>query len=107
MSKFDQLWQRFRGDQSKQETTNGCSNTRHREQGETLPTVATDIPSTEESPAAISTKTTDTTTKEHINRWVRNLLSTPLTEVQVSLLAHGPNLLLLPDTPIWGLHHCN
>ena len=50
LSKFDRLWQRFRGDCSKQETTNGWPNTRHREQGETLPADVTDAPSTEEPP---------------------------------------------------------
>ena len=103
LSKSDQLWQRFRGDCSKQETTHGWPNTRYREQGEILPADVTDTPSTEEPPATTSTTTTDTATKEHINRWVRNLLSTPLTEVQVSLLVHGPNLVVAPRHPPMGI----
>ena len=84
LAKCDQLWQRFRGDQSKQETTNGHSNTRYREQGETLSADTTS--STEETPTTTTTTTTtiDITIKEYINRGVRNLSSTPLTEAQVS-----------------------
>ena len=102
LSKFDQLWQRFRGDCSNQETTNGHPNTQYREQGETLPAMVTDTPSKEEPPVTTSTTTTDTTTKEYINRWVRNLSSTPLTEVQVSLLVHGPNFVVAPGHPPYG-----
>ena len=58
--------------------------------------------STEETPATTS-RTTDTTTKEYINRWVRNLSSTPLTEAQVSLLAHGPNFAVAPRHPPVGI----
>ena len=47
LSKSDQLWQRFRGDHSKQETTNGHPNIRHRVQGETSPAKLTDTTSTE------------------------------------------------------------
>ena len=107
LSKFDQLWQRFRGDWSKQELTNGFSNTRYKEQGETLPADTTT--STEETPetttnsATTNTTTTDTTTKEYINRWVRNLSSTPLTEVQVSLLVHGPNFVVAPRHSPMGI----
>ena len=92
----------IRGDQSKQELTNGHSNTRYIEQGETLP--ADTITSTEETPErTTTTTTTDTTTKEYINRWVRNLSSTPFTEVQVSLLVHGPNFAVAPRHPSMGI----
>ena len=39
-------------------------------------------------------------TKE--NAWVKNLLSTPLTQVQTSALAHGPNFAVVPRSPPVG-----
>ena len=106
LSKFDQLWQRFRGGCSNQEIINGHPNSWYRQQGERLPAMVSDTPftSAEEPPATTSiTTTTDaTTTKEYINRWVRNLSSTPLTEVQVSLLVHGPNFAVAPRHPHMG-----
>ena len=88
------MWQRSRGIQPKEDTTNGCSNTRLGKQREITSTdVLEYTPDTDISD-------TVTTTKEDTNRWVRNLSSTPLTQVQVSFLLHGPNFpLLLPDTP--------
>ena len=38
----------------------------------------------------------------HFNKWVRNLLGTPLREAQVSLLAHGPNFAVAPRHPPYG-----
>ena len=35
--------------------------------------------------------------KEKENIWVRNLSSTPLTEAQTQLLAHGPNFAVVPS----------
>ena len=55
LSKFDWLWQRFRGGCSKQITTNGtnqvtngCSNILYREEGETTPLMVLETPSTED-----------------------------------------------------------
>ena len=58
LSKFDWLWKRFRGGHSKQvttngtnqATTNGCSNTLYREQGETTPLMIPETPSIEDPP---------------------------------------------------------
>ena len=69
----------------------------YRKQGETNnATVVPDTTTTEATNTATPTTATSTTTdaattKDYINRWVRNLLSTPPTEAQVSLLVHGPN----------------
>ena len=101
LSKFDQLWQRSRGVWPKEDTTNGHSNTRFGKQRE-----ITSIGALEDT-SDTYTADTDTTTKEYINRWVRNLSSTPLTQVQVSLMLHGPNFAVAPRHPPWGLHHCN
>ena len=94
LSKFDQLWQRSRGDWSNEDTIDGCSNIRHRKQGE-----ATSTAVLQETPATTTSSTTDatdtdTTTKEYINR--------PLTEVQVSLLLHGPNFAVASRHPPYG-----
>ena len=39
------------------------------------------------------------TTNGYVNKLVRNLLGTPLTEAQVSLLVHGPNFAVAPRHP--------
>ena len=50
-----------------------------------------------------SLTTTDVaTTSEDIQKCVRNLSSTPLTEAQVSLLVHGPNFAVAPRHPPMG-----
>ena len=54
LSKFDQLWQRVRGDQSKQETTNGHLNAWYREKGETSSTDVSDSPSREVPPQQLT-----------------------------------------------------
>ena len=59
------------------------------------------------STTSTSTTTDMATTNDYINKWVRNLLSTPLTEAQVSLLVHGPNFALALRHPPWGIHHCD
>ena len=87
------MWQRSRGIQPKEYTTNGCSNTKLGKQREITSTDALeDTPDTDISD-------TVTTTKEDTNRWVRNLSSTPLTQVQVSLLLHVPNFAVAPRHP--------
>ena len=49
-----------------------------------------------------SSTTTDAATSEDIQKWVKNLSSTPLTEAQVSLLVHGPNFAVAPRHPPYG-----
>ena len=42
------------------------------------------------------------------NRWVINLYSTPLTEDQERLLAHGPKFVITPrETPVKRVHSGN
>ena len=107
LSKFDQLWQRFRGHCSKQETTNGHPNIRHRVQEETSPAKVTDTTSTEVSPATTSTTTTDTTTKNISIDGSGISWAHHQQRAQVSLLVHGPNFTVAPRHPPWGLHHCD
>ena len=85
MSKFDQLWQRNREIWPQEHADNGHSKARLEKNRET---------------------STDNI-KEFTKRWVKNLSSTPLTEAQFSLLAHGPNFAIAPRHPPWGLHYCN
>ena len=40
--------------------------------------------------------------KEERNTWVKNLSSTPLTQVQIKALAHGPNFAIVPRGPPVG-----
>ena len=42
-----------------------------------------------------------TSTKEQLDKWVKNLLGVPLTKAQVSLLAHGPNFAIGPRQPLY------
>ena len=86
LSKFDWLWQRYKGIWPQEHAENGCSNTRFDKQRETSTNQAL----------------TDTTTKDFTRRWVKNLSSTPLTEAQFSLLAHGPNFMIAPRHPPMG-----
>ena len=104
LSKFDQLWQRSRGVWPQEDTSNGRSNARFSKQRETT---STDALEDTLATTSLTTTDTDTTTKEYTKRWVRNLLSTPLTEAQVSLLLHGPNFTVAPRHPLWGLHYCD
>ena len=91
MSKFDQLMQRYRGIRPQEHAERGRSNKRFGNQRET----------------SSNQGSTDTTNKEYTRRWVKNLSSTPLTEAQFSLLAHGPNFAIAPRHPPWRIHHCN
>ena len=86
LSKFEWLWQRFTGGCSNNK--NGQSKILHRKQGETTSptnntTVVLETTTTEATNTTIPTTATSTTdmstTNDYINRWVRNLLSTPLT----------------------------
>ena len=96
MSKFGQLWQRNREIWPQEHAENGRSKARLKKNRE--------IPSN----IADSTNQTSTdNTKEFTKRWVKNLLSTPLTEAQFSLLAHRPNFVIAPRHPPWGLQYCN
>ena len=75
----------------------------------TDPQIKVKLTSTEATNTATSTITsaTTTTTNGYVNKWVRNLSGTPLTEAQVSLLVHGPNSAVALRHPLWGIHHCN
>ena len=61
-------------------------------------------------PAVTSNKTNLTTTTTTIDtaedkmekKWVINLSSSPLTQVQASLLAHGPGYAVTPKHPLYG-----
>ena len=62
------------------------------------PEIASETTSTEAINTVTSTTSTTSTTiattattNGYVNRWVKNLLGTPLTEAHVSLLVHGPN----------------
>ena len=88
MSKFDWLWQRNRGIRPQEHAENGHSKARLDKNREVPPNSTVN-------------------TKDFTKRWVKNLSSTPLTEAQFSLLAHGPNFMIAPRHPPWGLHHCN
>ena len=92
LSNFDRLWQRYRGIQPQEHAENGRSNARFHKQRET----------TQSNPETTNQTITDTTTKEFTRRWVKNLLNTPLTEAQFSLLAHGPNFMIAPRHPPYG-----
>ena len=99
LSKFDRLWQRSRGVQPQEDTSNGHLNARFNNQRETT------SPDALEDTLATTNQTTtdsDTTTKEYTRKWVRNLSSTPLTEAQFSLLSHGPNFTVAPRHPLMG-----
>ena len=66
------------------------------------PKTEQDTPST----GASQTATTKTViTSGYVNKWVRNLLGTPLTKAQISLLMHGPNFAVAPRHPPWGIHN--
>ena len=114
LAKFDCLWQRYRGIRPQEHAENGCSNARFDKQRETT-TEATQDPAISNGTQDLKTSnltnptstSTDTISKEYTRRWVRNLSSTPLTEAQFSLLAHGPNFTIAPRHPPWGVHHCN
>ena len=83
LSKFERFWQRSRGIQPQEDTSNGHSNARFRKQRETTSTEALNV---EDTLATTTDIDIDTTTKEFTRKWVRNLLSTPLTKAQISLL---------------------
>ena len=104
LSKFEWLWQRFRGGCSNNK--NGHSKIQHRKQGETASSMVLETTTIEDTitttPTTATTTTDMATTKDYINRWVRNVSSTPLTEVQVSLLVHCPNFAVAPRDPPMG-----
>ena len=108
MSKFDHLWQRYRGVWPQEHAEDGHSNKRFDKQRETTtevtqePVISNGTQDLETSNLTNPTNTstsTDTISKEYTRRWVRNLSSTPLTEAQFSLLAHGPNFTIVPRHP--------
>ena len=48
------------------------------------------------------TTTIDTAEDKMEKKWVINLSSSPLTQVQASLLAHGPGYAVTPKHPLYG-----
>ena len=113
LSKFNCLWQRYRGVQSQEHAEDGCPNARLGKPREITTEVPQDPVSSTgrtssqdletSNPTKSSTSTnTDQMSKDYIRRWVRNLSSTPLTEAQFSLLAHGPNFAIAPRHPPMG-----
>ena len=120
LSKFDHLWQKYRRVRSQEHAEDGCPNARlgnQRERERTTevlqdPVLSTGRTSSQDletsNPTKSSTSTsTEQISKDYTRRWVRNLLSTPLTEAQFSLLGHGPNFTIAPRHPPWGIHNCN
>ena len=103
--KFEQLWQRLRGGCSNNKNGHSKIQYQNREQttSPTINTVADPetapetslteainiVPSTTSSTATTIAMTA--TTNDHVNKWVKNLSGTPLTEAQVSLLVQGPS----------------
>ena len=65
-------------------------------------TDTTSITPTGASQTTTTTTMTAATTSGYVSKWVRNLSGTPLTEAQVSLLAHGPNFAVAPRHPPYG-----
>ena len=80
MSKIERLLQRNREIWPQEHAKNGCSKARFEE----------------------NRGTSTDNIKEYTKRWVKNLSSTPLTEAQFSLLAHGPNFAIAPRHPPMG-----
>ena len=106
LAKFERLCQKIKGGRSKQ-LPGGRSNISSTEapnkdkdkEGNILPAVTLNR----------TTKTTKTTTlirdtaeDEKEKKWVINLSSSPLTQAQASLLAHGPGYAVTPRHPPYG-----
>ena len=73
---------------------------------DSLSTTASTTPdngTTSEDPTTNSRSTTTTSTAvKSKSKWVINMLKKPLTELQVKLLAHGPNYVVAPRNPPIG-----
>ena len=116
LSKFEQLWQRLRGGHSNNK--NGHSKIQYQNWEEmtspinstvVYPEIAIETTSTEATntvtSATSTTISTAATTNGYVNKWVRNLSGTPLTEAKVSLLVHSPSFAFALRHPPWGVHH--
>ena len=100
--KYERLCQKTKGGCSKQHPGGHSNYTGFRVQNKEVRTL----------PAATSNSTTTTTTTTTTSRdtadaidkdkWVINLSSAPLTQVQASLLAHGPGYPVTPKHPPYG-----
>ena len=64
--------------------------------------VSSPITSPATAVTTVITTTTTTTTMVQSNKWVKNLSETPLTEAQVSLLAHRPSFAIMPLSLPYG-----
>ena len=62
-------------------------------------------PETPSTGASQTATTTTVTTSSYGNKWVRNLVATPLEEAQVSMLAHDPNFAVDPRHLQWGIYN--
>ena len=85
LRKFHQLFQQTRGVHSKNQQYHTCM----------APTTAL-TPEASTSPITSSPSVETTATTVQSNKWVKNLSEVPLTEAQVSLLAHGTNFAIAP-----------
>ena len=99
--KFERLCQKTKGGHSKQHPS-GRSNLSSTEaqnkdkEGRILPAVTLNRTTT------TTTTTRDTAEDRREEKWVINLSSSPLTQVQASLLAHGPGYAVTPRHPPYG-----
>ena len=96
--KYERLCQKTKGGHSKQHP-GGCSNhtgiraQKQNKESKTLPAVTSNLTTT------TSRDTADGTDKD---KWVINLSSAPLTQVQASLLPHGPGYAVTPQvSTLW------
>ena len=87
--KFERLCQKYK------KIEGDCSNIQHGDHDEITnkmvfdSNVNTSYTDKNKTNSTISTNSTS-------NTWVRNISSTPLTEVQVKVLSHGPNFVVVP-----------
>ena len=97
--KFERLCQKTKGGCSKQPSGGRSYHTGYRTQSNALnilPVV------TSNSVATTTTTTGDTADAIDKDKWVINLSSAPLSQVQASLLAYGPGYAVIPKHPPYG-----
>ena len=96
---IDQLCQQTRGSHSN--NPGGCSKNHHTCALAPITVVTSHniIPATTSTTITTTTPAGMTITTMQLDKWVKNLLGVPLTDAQVSLLAHGPNFAVAPRHP--------
>ena len=113
LKKYEHLWQKNRagcsniGDCSNQTCIKQDSDITLDTLSDTVPDTVSSSPSTISVPAIVptlleATTAVATTTTIVQSKWVKNLSKAPLTEAQMSLLAHGPNFAITPRSPSYG-----